>query len=293
MIIDLDKKINEISNKQYWYFGNHGKDFTQMCYLTDLISQLSSGSTQSDLDKIRNKFNEENNLELKASMFKSIISAKMYGLLDVASSRQYVKCNPTEVFYEIRKRTSGKYEKVELYQDIIEQQIEKIYYITDLFDTDGKEGFGLYPLFLLYKVLIEVGNIYGTYEINRFEIEYLLTTAKTYDEWKDIVDTIVYYRTQQIDIETTVERLLNRYNTNAPDQRYHLIIKHLNYLDIDGKKSYKIKPEFISVIGDKVKVFEIINKIPPKSMGALPNGLEDFNDYISFLGQNIPLLPKL
>src|SRR5699024_1797172 len=133
-----------------------------------------------------------------ASMFKSIISAKMYGLLDV-SHNQYVKCKPTEVFNEIKNRTNGKYEKVELYQDIIEQQIEKIYYITNLFDTEGKEEFGLYPLFLLYKVLIEIGNIYGEYKINRFEIEYILTTAKSYDEWKDIVDTIVYYRTNVID----------------------------------------------------------------------------------------------
>lgn len=292
MIIDLEKRIKGIVNKQYWYFGNHGKDFTQMCYLTDLISQLSSGSTQNDLDKIRDKFNEKNNLQLKASMFKSIISAKMYGLLDV-SHNQYVKCKPTEVFNEIKNRTNGKYEKVELYQDIIEQQIEKIYYITNLFDTEGKEEFGLYPLFLLYKVLIEIGNIYGEYKINRFEIEYILTTAKSYDEWKDIVDTIVYYRTNVIDTSIVVKDLLKKYHIESPDQRYHLIIKHLKYLEIDGKKSYGIKPEFVDHIKNKVATFEAIKSIPPKMFGALPNGLDDFEGYIDFIGKNISLLPKL
>lgn len=292
MIIDLEKKVEGISNKQYWYFGNHGKDFSQMCYLTDLISQLPSESTQSDLDKIRNKFNEENNLQLKASMFKSIISAKMYGLLDV-SHNQYVKCNPTEVFYEIKKRTDGNYEKLELYQDIIEQQIEKIYYITELFDTKGKEEFGLYPLFLLYKVLIEVGNIYGEYKINKFEIEYLLTTAKKYEEWKDIVDTIVYYRTNIIDTSIATKELLNKYHIGPVDQRYHQIIKHLKHLDIDGKNSYGIKSEFISQIKNKVATFEAIKNIPPKNFGALPNGLDDFEGYIDFIGKNISLLPSL
>lgn len=286
MVIDLEKKIEEISNKQYWYFGNHGKDFAQMCYLTDLISQLSPGSTQGDLDKIRNEFNEKNNLQLKASMFKSIISAKMYGLLDVAHN-QYVKCNPTDVFYEIKKITNGEYEKVELYQDIIEQQIEKIYYITKLFDIEGKEEFGLYPLFLLYKVLIEVGNIYGEYKINRFEIEYLLTTAKKYEEWKDIVDSIVYYRNNPNDALAVVNNIV------SPDQRYHLIIKHLKHLNINGKDSYEIKSEFVPQIRNKVATFEAVKNIPPRSFGALPNGLDDFEGYIDFIGKNISLLPKL
>lgn len=292
MVIDLEEKVKGISNKQYWYFGKHGKDFIQMCYLTDLISQLTSDSTQADLDNIRDKFNRTHSIKLEASMFKSMIAAKVYGLLD-NSDNEYRKCNPTEVFYEIKKRTSGNYENVEIYEDIIEQQIEKIYYITDLFSTKGKEEFGLYPLFLLYKVLIEIGEIYGEYKINKFEIEYLLTTAKKYEEWKDIVDTIVYCRTNTINISMVVKELLNKYNIGPVDQRYHQIIKHLKHLDINGKNSYSIKPEFIPQIKNKIATFEAIKNIPPKYPGALPNGLDDFDGYIDFIGKNISLLPKL
>ncbi|MDI3548087.1 MAG: 5-methylcytosine-specific restriction enzyme [Halanaerobiales bacterium] len=157
MIRKLPDIVQDIKNKKYWYFSNHNKDFAKMCYVVDLLEKMPPDTTQTQLDVIRNDFNRRHSdIQIEAAMFKSMIVSKLYGLLDT-SHRSYVKCNPTPVFKTIKDRTSGNYKNTDLYMDIIEQQIEKIFCITPLFGTKGKEDLQLYPLFLLYKILIEIG----------------------------------------------------------------------------------------------------------------------------------------
>lgn len=297
MIYSHDKIINDISHKKYWYFGNHSKDFVKMCYTTKIISEMneipSEGYTQQEIyEKLVKKHNAENpNILIEAAMFKSNISAKIYGLLDPIK-RDYTKGLVTEVYSEIENRTMGNFTEVSKYNDIIEQQIEKMYYITELFRTKGKEEFNLYPLFLLYKVLIEIGKRSKEHKISYDEFRYIVALARTYEDWSDIVETILFYRDNTVKFESIISE------TN-PDQRYYQFLVYINLLCLDSGE--RKKPTFIKVsnfdsvriIESKLQVFEVYNKIKSKQPGAFPNGFTDFQEYIKFLGENIQLLPTL
>ncbi|GAB6100651.1 hypothetical protein JCM16358_25300 [Halanaerocella petrolearia] len=292
MVKDLNQILKDINDKKYWYFGNHNKDFIKMCYIVDLLDQMSPDTTQKELDKIRNEFNSSHsNIKLHASMFKSMISSKLYGLLD-NSNRTYVKCNPTPVFRIIKDRTSRDYKNTDLYLDIIEQQIEKIYCITPFFRTKGKEEIQLYPLFFLYKVLVEIGKITGNYKISDVEFNYFVSTSNTYSEWKNVVDSIIYYRELNTDLTLEIDRISQEKKINPPDQRYNQIISILPQFRIT-RDYYKLRKDYINTIKDKVAAFELVNSIPSGNPGSLPNGLNDFKNYIQFLNNNSSMLPKL
>ncbi|WP_180994226.1 HNH endonuclease [Bacillus sp. Marseille-P3661] len=289
MIIDIDHIILAIKNKKYWYFGNHSKNFVKMCYLVDLISNAGPNATQKDLDLLRERFNLRSNIKLEASMFKSMISSKVFGLLD-PTNRDYVKCEPTAAFYAIKERVNGNYEKVNDYLDLIEQQIEKVYCITPLFETKSKEEFQLYPLFLLYKVLIEIGELTGKYEISDLEFNYFVSTSYKYEQWRDVVETILYYRTMD-NMQSFVEEKLKTHQTTPPDQRYYQLISHIRLLKLvpaSGKPQvYKIPTNSVDEVIKKVHAFE--NALATNAE-AVPNGLTNFSTYIKLLGSNRSIL---
>lgn len=288
MIKNLDDILEDIRHKKYWYFGKHSKDFIKMCYAVDLINGLPPNAKQEDFEQAKDKFNKINEIKLDASMFKSLISTKMYGLLD-NSSKQYVKCQPTDVFNKIKEKTEGNFCNTTAYYEMMEQQIEKIFYKNEIFlSKEDKGEFQLYPIFLLYKILLEVGNISGDYKITNIEFDYFVATAKKYEDWRNVVDTIIYHRNNTKNLESIIKNKLKEKNITAPDQRYYSIIKQLKVFDIGDKKSYiKIKPEFTSYIKSKINTFEILNAIPSKYPGAIPNGSDDFHIYLKYLGQDI------
>jgi hypothetical protein len=294
VVYDLEKVVTDVKDKKYWYFGNHNKDFIKMCYSVQLLSQLDEHTSQEQYEKILERFNATHpDIQVEAAMFKSNISTKVYGLLD-PSNRDYAKSDTTPVFAEIKRRTNGAYENLHLYEDLVEQQIEKMYCITPLFKIKGKEEFQLYPLFLLYKVLLEIGDQTGNYSISSFEFNYFVAIARTYSDWRNVVDTITYFRELK-DVESRISLRLKEIGGNPPDQRYYQFLKYVKPIKLvptDGKPE-TIRLQEIGKVRDKINTFELINSFKPGAPGSLPNGLTDFNDYIQFLGRNIPLLPTL
>ncbi|MDN3015803.1 hypothetical protein PH210_06230 [Paenibacillus sp. BSR1-1] len=294
MVYDLNKIVSEIKDKKYWYFGNHSKDFVKMCYSVQLISQLDEHTTQEEYERVRKKFNANNpGINLEAAMFKSNISAKVYGLLD-PTQRDYAKSDLTPVFNEIKKRTQGDFKKTNLYEDLIEQQIEKMFCITPLFKIAGKEDFQLYPLFLLYKVLLQLGLETGQYSISNVEFNYFVATARTYSEWRNVVDTVLYYR-EMDHIEDLLVLKMKEVKASPPDQRYYQFLKYIKTITMipsEGKPQTIILKD-VGKVRDKINTFELINSFKPNSPGSLPNGLLNYRDYVQFLGKNIPLLPRL
>ena len=75
---------------------------------------------------------------------------------------------------------SKRIKRKELYEDIIQRQIEKMYISSNV--DEGHNGvrqeFRLYPVMLLYKVLLELGRSTGKYKISMTEYRYLVATNK-------------------------------------------------------------------------------------------------------------------
>ncbi len=281
----------DILEKNYWYFGNHSKDFVKMCYAVELLSKIPEGASQSELDQARDEFNRLHPyIQVQTSMYKSMIASKIYGLLD-SSHSEYSKCKPTPVFQYIRELTGGNFLETHLYFYVIEQQVEKIYYSSPFLGKGHRKEFQLYPLFLLYKVLLEIGRKTGEYGISNVEFDCFVATAREYKEWPSVVETILYYRGTG-SLDSIISDIVKKTPQGKIDQRYFHFIKALPQFVL-ARGQCSLRQSDIRSISDKVAAFEFVYKIKAGNPGSLPNGCLDFHNYSKFLGKNIPLLPRL
>ena len=79
---------------------------------------------------------------------------------------QYIK--------KIKELTNTQFEKVELYEDIMIKQIEKMYISSEIDEKskDLRSKFQIFPIIFLYKILLELGKGTGKYEISYDEYRY-------------------------------------------------------------------------------------------------------------------------
>ena len=93
----------------------------------------------------------------------------------------------TPTYNEVEKRCGGKFEEKEKYSDIIKRQIEKMYLSSEIDEAkDGvRRNFRLFPVMLLYKVLIELGRTTGEYKIDMAEYRYVIATTNVFQDYLD------------------------------------------------------------------------------------------------------------
>ncbi|MCK8826335.1 AlwI family type II restriction endonuclease [Natroniella acetigena] len=191
---------------------------------------------------------------------------------------------PSPVFCKIKEITNGDFNNMELYLHIIEQQIEKFYFSGPI--MRGKNQFQLYPLFFLYKVLLEIGKLTGEYKISDKEFYYWICTSTNYNDYKNVVHSILHSRKHN-----------NLQQLDKIDTRYDRIIEVLPQFDLGSGSGrpeyYALKSDYLSKVKSKVLMFEFIKSIQKDYIGSIPNGTINKDKYKDFLTKNISLIPKL
>ncbi|TQO55608.1 AAA family ATPase [Paraclostridium bifermentans] len=249
------------------------------------------------LEKYKQVKNKKENVEnffkrVGPTIYSGITTHRMlkggqwYGLLK--GTGNYDKLEFTKVYYKIKEVCNSKFEEVDLYYDILEQQLEKIY-LSSIYDGEcnGKrKQYSLYPLFLLYKVLVEIGKITGEYKISKEEYLVFVCTTEKYDKYLDTVFNIIQYRdlktseqTYDKDIEKKVEQLAKKFK----EVRYNRVLQPLKTINMDDKH-YEINSEYIDYVKEKVYLYETASKINGDyvniltSLGSMLKDDEEEND---------------
>lgn len=207
----------------------------------------------------------------------------MYGLLKGDGS--YDKdVHFTDVYKTIKARCGSNFENIESYYDIVEQQLEKVYF-SSIYDRERdkkRSQYRLYPLFLLYKVLIEIGKITGTYKISKEEYLVFVCTTEKYENYLDTVFNIIQYRTLKTSnqaIEKQVEELAKKFK----DVRYNRVLQPLKTISMDDGH-YEITSEYIDYVKEKVYLYETSTKVNDNyvniltSLGSMLKDDEEEND---------------
>ncbi|MCC8173406.1 MAG: hypothetical protein LIO65_03175, partial [Odoribacter sp.] len=136
-------------------------------FLKEFKSKEVTGKLQ---DFIGKKIEEINSVkpDIKLSNnYRALRVVAFFGLITMTSSK-YEEAVITETFEEINNRCGGEFERKDLYEDIIQRQIEKMY-VSSTVDEEYnsvRKNYRLYPVMLLYKVLIELGRATGSYSIS-------------------------------------------------------------------------------------------------------------------------------
>ena len=277
--------MNEVLAKKYkslevaedyacWYLVKQPTDFSQICYLVSALESFQKNDKKEDLKDYIVSFNGKLDSSLALSTnYRALRVAAFFGLIIMNGSR-YDEAIITPAFEEIKRRTNGVFENTELYLDIIERQIEKMFISSEIDEksNDIRRSFRLYPIMLLYKVLLELGRSVGEYTISIDEYRYIVATTERFNGFLDALLYIKLFRECPDDIEQfTVFK-------EKFDSRLIQALKQLPGLDIDTRTSITIKSEFVEKIAEKVYLFE-----------ENPDIFES-NNYLEFLGSTKSLL---
>ena len=254
----LKNKIDELekaSDYECWYLVKQPTAFDCLCYLVSFLKEYKSKEVSENLhDFIENKITElkreKPNIEI-SNNYRALRVAAFFGLITMTSSK-YDEAIITETFSEITTRCNGEYEKKDLYIDIIQRQIEKMYISSQIDEAyqGARQGYRLYPVMLLYKVLLELGRSTKKYSISITEYRYLVATTKTFEGF---LETLLLIKLLREDYDNAAEQF-EQYRTKF-DNRLIQALKQLDTLVID-KDIIKLKDSKIEEVARKIFVFE-------------------------------------
>ena len=249
------QKLQNASDYECWYLVKQPTAFDSLCYLVSFLEKYQ-GVTQnkniqdfiseqlSELSKTKPELNISNN-------YRALRVAAFFGLIRMTSSK-YDESIITDTFKEITRRCDGEYEKTELYKDIIQRQIEKMFISSEIDEQRDsvRQNYRLYPVMLLYKVLIELGRTTGKYEISMTEYRYLVATTEVFEDFLETLLLIKMLRNESDETVAEFEQYKSKF-----DNRLILALKQLDTLEFD-RESIHIKEDRIQEVAKKVFIFE-------------------------------------
>lgn len=252
----LQNKINELdqsSDFECWYLVKHNPDFCNLCYLVDALDEFIKFKNAKNVEDAINErisaINVSKGLSL-SNNYRALRVAAFLGLIKMVSV-SYSNAIITEVFYEIKDRCSGEFEKNDLYIDIICRQVEKLYTASSIDEgyNGVRKNYRIYPVMFLYKVLVEFGKVTGDYSISQTEYAYLVATTKRYEDYLETMFLIKLLRDEPDAIPKFTKFRMKF------DNRMNMAIKLLTYLEFTSGR-IRIKNEYILDITKKVYDFE-------------------------------------
>lgn len=271
--LDLLEKAEKF---ECWYLVKHSTDFDKLCYLVSILNSYKELNSSKNLEEYIKEqvkiLNQNKNLSLSDN-YRALRVAAFFGLITMNSSR-YEEADLTETFKEITELCNGEYEKTELYQDIIKRQIEKMF-ISSVIDEENngvRAQFKLFPIMLLYKILLEIGQTTGTYSITMTEYRYLVATTTKYENFLETLLLINLLR-KNPDVNEEFEKYRDKF-----DNRMNRAIGLLNTIEIINN-TITLKSEYIEEVSLKIHLFES-GKINYK----------DCDGYLKFLGSKLSLI---
>jgi len=220
-------------------------------FLADYKTKTVHGNLQdyvgqkiSDLKAVKPDIEISNN-------YRALRVAAFFGLITMTSSK-YDDALITDTFKEITDRCNGEYEKTELYVDIIQRQIEKMYISSQIDEAHQsvRQEYRLYPVMLLYKVLLELGRASSHYSISMTEYRYLVATTKVFEGF---LETLLLIKMLREDNDSATEKF-EQYRTKF-DNRLIQALKQLDILVID-RDNIVLKSDKVEEVARKVFIFE-------------------------------------
>lgn len=253
----LQNKLTALQNAsdyECWYLVKQPTAFDNICYLVSFLKEFKSKEVSENLqDFIGKKVTEINSSKPDVEIsnnYRALRVAAFFGLITMTSTK-YEEAIITETFEEINNRCGGEFERKDLYEDIIQRQIEKMYISSTVDEGHNgvRQNYCLYPVMLLYKVLIELGRATGSYSISMTEYRYLVATTEVFEKFLETLLLIKLLRE-----ESYANAEFEQYRTKF-DNRLIQALKQLPTLVID-RDSIKLNPESISEVAKKVFIFE-------------------------------------
>ena len=274
------EKIEKQEKLECWYIVKQDTTFWKQCYCAYIFEKYNAINSDENIEiffeKEAKKLNKERNLDIPTNHRAGKV-AFYYGLITDPEKkyRQYNKSIVTPVYKKIKELTNTQFEKLELYEDIMIQQIEKMYISSEIDEKskDLRSNFHIFPIIFLYKILLELGKGTGKYEISYDEYKYFLSVQENYSDFLNTLLLIIESK-ENFEIFETLKKYKDKL-----DSRLTNVIKQLDSILIINKSVISLKQQKIEHVKKIVRTFE-------DNLEYFEN-LNDFDyNYIDFLTSN-------
>ena len=253
----LENKLDELSKlNQYecWYLVKQPTDFGNLCYLVSFLVKYQSSERNKPLqeyigDQIDILKKNNPNVDI-SNNYRALRVAAFFGLI-ILNTSKYEDAFATDTYNEINKRCNGKFENTELYSDIIQRQIEKMFISSEIDEQSEnvRKDYRLYPVMLLYKVLIEIGRSTNDYSITTNEYRYFVATTKKFEDFLETLLLIKLLRAES-DVNDKLSQFRDKF-----DNRLIRALKQLDTLEITNEY-ISLKENKVEEVSKKVFIFE-------------------------------------
>lgn len=253
----LQKKFDELKESEKyecWYLVKQPTSFDNICYLVSFLEEYKEDNKGVNLqDFISQKISllttTKTDLDI-SNNYRALRVAAFFGLI-IMTSTKYEEAIITDTFIQIKERCSGQFEDTNKYLDIIERQIEKMFISSEVDEQSQtvRQKFRLYPVMLLYKVLLEIGRATGEYKVAIDEYRYLIATTKKFEDFLETLILIKVFRD-----DTSVKNTFGAFREKF-DNRLIQALKQLPALDIT-RESITLREDKITEVAKKVFLFE-------------------------------------
>ncbi len=242
----------------YWKRGQQNQYFEVNFEGIKIIKENPNITEKDFVSKIQIIVNEKYKGKNMTAGFRALMISKITGF--VTSDSPLIPTLPFNKIYELTQDFS----KLEIYQDILTSQLEKILYWNPIYGSYNKyvdqtkrvsfQDFKIYPFFFIYDVLLRLIDDYGADPaISKFEFNTFIAITKEHSETQEVTERILRFRNDEEKHQT--KKLLE--TKNNIDPRFYGIIHYNKYIEQD-RNSIKLKPEYIDEIRNKVLRFREI-----------------------------------
>lgn len=246
-----DKKLQILqqgvkSNNDYWYVTKQECSFSNLCYIAEILSRWGSNVHENYEDFFnRTKSTPEFYKYIGKTAHRATINLTIYGLKRKANG--YFPTDLTPVFWKIRAITKGKYCDTTLYQNIIDDQLEKIFVTTS--------SIAIYPMMFTFKIILTLGDITGDYSITKDEFKTFVSTAHKWNEFFMSVESILRYRN---DSDYRLSIAQSQGKKQADDTRFNLVIANHSLIKVKDNTIF-IPKECVNDVRLKLAKYELSN----------------------------------
>lgn len=253
----LENKLNELkiaSDYECWYLVKQPTAFDSLCYLVSFLKEYKTKDVQGNLQEfISDRISALQQVKptiVISDNYRALRVAAFFGLITMNSS-SYADAIITDTYEEIYSRCNGNFEKTDLYIDVIQRQIEKMFISSSIDEENNgvRQDYRLYPVMLLYKVLLELGRATGNYSISMAEYRYLVATTKKFEDFLDTLLLITLLRREN-EVVSEFEQYRSKF-----DNRLIQALKQLSTLQVE-RDSISLNPNTLSEVAHKVFIFE-------------------------------------
>lgn len=253
----LQEKLDSLENAndyECWYLVKQDTSFASLCYQVEYLRQFQEDSKGYNLENYIKqsvaKLKEEKPDISVSDTHRALRVACFFGLITMTNA-SYKDAILTPTFYQILDLCGGEFERIETYSSVIQRQIEKMFISSSIDEEyEGvREKFRLYPVMLLYKILLELGRSTGIYSISINEYRYLVATTNKFEDFLDTLLLIKLLR-KNTNVNSNLEEFKSKF-----DNRMLQALKQLPSLEINATE-IKLVSSQIEEVSKKIFIFE-------------------------------------